>query len=278
MKLITKSFLFIFSLFFISFNSFASKTYVQLPHTDGKNLAAQLAPLTPEQRKKLNKLSKNHCTEKCVTPFGTRLGIANGVIGYSNCRSVCVKPLYSFMNLENNQIKNLSENPENKNWHYIGVVYQCVEFARKWWMKNLGITFGSIDSAYQILYLQEGEYIKTGKHFPLARSINGSATIAPKIGDLLIYAPDRQRPNWVHGHVAVIVAVDEKNGSLSVAEENYDNKPWQNPSAFSRKISFFKKGDYYSVLDVTPGQPDHHTGGIISGWIYPYHTSKRSSK
>lgn len=243
---------------------------VELPHTDGFGLMPQLPPLEKKLQQQLYQKSKQSCTKGCTTPFGQILGSANGAIGYSNCQSICVKPEYSFLNLTTGKITNHSKNPQQSNLHYIGVIYQCVEYARKWWMKNLNITFGSIDSAYQILYLTEAQNIRTNEFFPLARSINGRAKRAPKRGDLIIYAPDRSRPNWRHGHVAVVVAVDLKAGTLSVAEENYDNKPWQDPEHYSRKISLFKTGNYYTALDLTPGQKINTPGATISGWIYPY--------
>ena len=39
-------------------------------------------------------------------------------------------------------------------------------------MKNKGITFGNVDSAYEILYLTEGGNIGSGENVALARSIN----------------------------------------------------------------------------------------------------------
>ncbi len=243
---------------------------VELPHTDGFGLMPQLPPLEKNLQQKLYQQSRQSCDTGCATPFGQILGKADGAVGYSNCQSICVKPEYSFLNLTTGEISNHTKNPQQSNLHYIGVIYQCVEYARKWWMKNLNITFGSIDSAYQILYLSEGQNIRTNEFFPLARSINGSAKRAPKRGDLIIYAPDRSRANWRHGHVAVVVAVELKAGTLSVAEENYDNKPWQDPEHYSRKISIFKTGNYYTVLDLSPGQKIHSKGAAISGWIYPY--------
>jgi len=242
---------------------------VTLPNTDGFGLMPQLPPLAKAEQDRLYAISNKSCDSGCVTPFGKILGEADGAIGYSNCQSICVKPEYSFLNLSSGEVSNHTKKPQQQNLYYIGVVYQCVEYARKWWMKNRNITFGSIDSAYQIIYLTEGKNIRSNKTFPLARSINGSAKKAPKRGDLIIYAPDRSRPNWRHGHVAVVVAVDLTAGTISVAEENYDNKPWQNSTAYSRKISLFKTGNYYTILDVAPGEMSKTSGATISGWIYP---------
>jgi hypothetical protein len=135
-------------------------------------------------------------------------------------------------------------------------------------MKNRGITFGSIDSAHEILYLTEGKNLETQQSFPLARSINGTARRPPRHGDLLVYYPDRADPEWRHGHVAVVVAVDRDQGHVALAEENYDNQPWQNPQAFARQIRLFEVNGRYTLLDVSPTARRNAEGGRIAGWLY----------
>lgn len=206
---------------------------------------------------------------KCGAPFGEVLGIADGAPGISNCRAICIRPAYSFLNLTTGEVTVHDADPKDENLHYVGVTYQCVEYARKWWMMNKGVTFGSIDSAHEILYLTEGADIRTRETFPLARSINGTARRAPQRGDLLVYYPDRDDPEWRHGHVTVVVDVDREQGIVSVAEENYDNDPWQDPKAFARQISLFEINGRSTLLDVPPGGTANEGGGRISGWIYP---------
>jgi hypothetical protein len=173
------------------------------------------------------------------------------------------------MDLTTKKISLASKPPENKQLHYVGLTYQCVEYARRWWMSNLGITFGDIDSAYEILYLTEGENIYNNSKFPLARSINGTAKRAPQRGDLVIYYPDPNNPLWRHGHVAVVVGVDKAKGLVSLAEENYDNRPWQDPQHFARQIRLFEVNGLYRLVDVSANTAKNPIGGQISGWIYP---------
>ena len=85
----------------------------------------------------------------------------------------------------------------------------------------------------------------------------------------MVYYPDRNNPEWRHGHVAVVVAVDLGKGIVSLAEENYDNEPWQDPEAFSRQIRLFEIGGRYTLLDVPMTATKNPDGGLISGWIYP---------
>lgn len=240
-----------------------------LSHTDGVGLLPKPPAFSKEEGRKMFAEGKLACDKNCVMPFGKVLGTADGAIGRSNCVSRCIRPEYSFLDLNSSEVSVHKGDPEQENLHYIGVTYQCVEYARKWWMKNKDITYGSIDSAHEIIYLTEGKNIQTKEPFPLARSINGTAKRPPRRGDLVIYYPDRDNPNWRHGHVAVVVNTDLKEGTVSLAEENYDNKPWQDPKAFARKIRLFEIGGRYTLLDVPVTENKNSKGALISGWIYP---------
>ncbi len=248
--------------------AFSSVVGVDLPHTDGFGLLPKPPAFSQEESDRLFAEGKRACDGPCVTPFGAALGIADGAEGRSNCVSTCIRPEYSFLDRASGVVSVHAEDPKQDQLQYIGVTYQCVEYARKWWMKNRGITFGSIDSAYEILYLTEGTNLETQQPFPLARSINGTARRPPQRGDLLVYYPDRADPEWRHGHVAVVVAVDLDQGRVALAEENYDNQPWQNPQAFARQIRLFEVNGRYTLLDVSPTAHRNMEGGRIAGWLY----------
>ena len=242
---------------------------VDLPHTDGFGLLLKPPAFTKEESARLFAEGQRACAGPCVTPFGTVLGIADGAEGRSNCVSTCIRPEYSFLDRSSGAVSVHADDPKQDSLQYIGVTYQCVEYVRKWWMKNRGITFGSVDSANEILYLTEGKNLETQQPFPLARSINGTARRPPRRGDLVIYSPDRADPEWRHGHAAVVVAVDLEKGSVSLAEENYDNQPWQNPQAFARQFRLFEVSGRYTLLDVAPTASRNPEGGRIAGWLYP---------
>ncbi len=242
---------------------------VDLPYTDGFGLLPKPPAFTKEESDRLFAEGKRACDGPCATPFGTVLGTADGAEGRSNCTSTCIRPEYSFLDRTSGAVSVHADDPKQNHLQYIGVTYQCVEYARKWWMKNRGITFGSIDSAHEILYLTEGKNIETQQSFPLARSINGTAQRPPRRGDLVVYYPDRADPEWRHGHVAVVAAVDMEKGSVALAEENSDNRPWHNPQAFARQIRLFEVGGRYTLLDVPPTTYQNAEGGRIAGWLYP---------
>lgn len=228
--------------------TFSTVVGVDLPHTDGFGLLPKPPAFSKEESDRLFAEGKRACHGPCVTPFGAVLGIADGAEGRSNCISTCIRPEYSFLDRSSGVVSVHADNPQQDHLQYVGVTYQCVEYARKWWMKNRGITFGSIDSAHEILYLTEGKNLKTQQPFPLARSLNGAARRPPRRGDLVIYYPDRTDPEWRHGHVAVVVAVDLEQGKVSLAEENYDNQPWQNPQAFEPFAKFLRVSLQRGVL------------------------------
>jgi hypothetical protein len=68
------------------------------------------------------------------------------------------------------------------------------------------------------------------------------------------------------GHVAVIVEVKEKR--IKVAEQNWDNRPWQLERS-ARYLSLTEEGGAYRIADENP-MPD---GGeplgeeVIRGWL-----------
>ena len=240
-----------------------------LPHTDGYGLLAKPAPLAEATRKQAYAQAKQACDVGCVTPAGKLLGTADHVPAYSNCQSTCARSEFSFMDLRNKTISLHRKPPADKQQHYVGLSYQCVEYARRWWMTNLGITFGDVDSAHEILYLTEGEAIYSNAKFPLARSLNGTAKRPPKRGDLLIYYPNPNDPKWRHGHVAVIVGVDLARGWVNVAEQNYNNLPWAKPQQYARQLRLFNVGGRYHIEDIASDKTSNPNGGLISGWIYP---------
>ncbi|MFZ4792450.1 MAG: CHAP domain-containing protein [Candidatus Competibacteraceae bacterium] len=246
-----------------------SATELTLLRTDGDELPSPPPAFTPVEQLRLFTEGQRACQGPCVTPFGTVLGVADGAEGRSNCVSTCIRPERSFLDLQTGEAAVHQEQPDAVRFQYIGVTYQCVEYARKWWMKNRHLTFGDVDSAYNILYLTEGSDIRTHETIPLARSVNGTARRPPQRGDLLIYAADRSDPEWRHGHVAVVVAVDLERGQVALAEENYDNRPWQQPQGFARQIQLFEVGGRYTLLDVPMTTHRNEEGGRITGWIYP---------
>jgi hypothetical protein len=106
--------------------------------------------------------AKDYCFDSkensCVTKFGAVLGSNSGIPAFSNCRSECINPI------------------ENKLTDGIisGVSWQCVEYARRWWITKFGISFGSVDTADQIFFLKEATKLKDKKMITLKSFLNHS--------------------------------------------------------------------------------------------------------
>ena len=167
------------------------------------------------------------CRTNCVTPYSQELGTAPGnVTAYSNCNADCV--IFT---------------PNIEDGTYTGIKWQCVEFARRWLLDNMGVVYGDVDTASDIWNKIEFVTRVADHHsIPLRAFENGSLE-APRVGDLLIYAKEYLNT----GHVAVVTDVDLQAGVLKVAEQNYSNQTW--PGDYSRRIDVINKNGRYWVLD-----------------------------
>jgi hypothetical protein len=252
-----------------SLSADAPATLPELPRTDGVGLPPPPPAIGPLEWPRLIAASRRACEGPCTTPFGQVLGIADRAPARSNCVSTCVHPERSFLDLESGEIAVSQESPSDSPKQYVGITYQCVGYARLWWMKNRSLTFGDVDTAHDILYLTEATDPRTGAIVPLGRSLNGTAHRPPERGDLVVYLADRDDSEWRAGHVAVVVGVDREQGLVALAEENYDNQPWQNPQAFARRIQMFEINGRFTLLDVEPNRRFSADGGRIAGWVYP---------
>jgi hypothetical protein len=167
------------------------------------------------------------CSKDCATPYGQVLGTAPGqVAAYSNCNPRCVV-----------------FEPNKPGGTFTGIKWQCVEFARRWLLDNMGVVYGDVDTASDIWgKISFVIRVADGRRLPLQSFINGSS-VPPATGDLLVYAKEYLGT----GHVAVVTEVDLAKGRIKVAEQNFLNRPW--PGNFARQIDVVSKSGGYWVLD-----------------------------
>lgn len=244
-------------------------TASDLPHTDGADLGRRAPAPDPVERLRRLYAALRACDGPCVTPFGTRLGAADGVEARSNGVSNCLRLEYSFVDRATGQFQTARKSPDPQRFEFAGVTDQCVEYARRWWIRHRALTFGDVPTAADIFTLTEGQRLPDRDAVPLGRSLNGAARRSPRRGDLVVYAPDQADPEWRFGHVAVVVGVDAEQGWVALAEENYDNRPWRDPASDARRIRLFAVGGRYTLVDVSPGRFQNPDGGRIAGWVYP---------
>lgn len=209
----------------------------------------------------LTKYCENSEYNKCITPYGEVLGESKGNAAYSNCRAECVNP-----------IENTIHDKVTKKDIFTGLKWQCVEFARRWWISQKNITFGSVETANEIFEkLVTAKNIKSGKKVQLAKFKNNSIT-PPKSGDLLIYKKSVSDNSFPYGHVAVIVNVNIEKGFVDLAEANYTNNYWEVKDQYARRIVLISKANKYKIYDLGVNEfketsNKEKAAAVILGWV-----------
>ena len=134
---------------------------------------------------------------------------------------------------------------------YMGMKWQCVEYARRWIFTRKGCVFDSVDSAVdiwnQLTFVQR---VVDNKCFSFKKYPDGSPN-PPKNESLIIYKNDTK--DMPFGHVAVII--DVLPNFIRVAEENYYPYYWL--GNYSRQIPYGLINGSYYIQDDYP----------IFGWI-----------
>lgn len=173
-------------------------------------------------------------SSSCDNPFGSILGASDGIFGFSNCND-------NFISVESSYVQVVLPSAVKPQELYSGMKWQCVEYARRYWML-LGVkrdggelqraTFGSVDGAADIWDLTEVRLLETQLALPMIKIRNGLGLVksssslsasfsavsfegiveeyenpiaVPRKGDLLLYS--REKSNFPFGHVAVVVEV-----------------------------------------------------------------------
>lgn len=167
------------------------------------------------------------CSTDCTTPFGSRLGATpSGIPAYSNCNATCLV-------LQTHRVAG----------QFMGLKWQCVEFARRWLAEQRGVVFDSVSIAADIWDRVNGvRSLADGRHWPVEGFLNG-ARLPPAVGDLLVYGATYAGT----GHVAVVTGISSTLDWIEVGEQNYDNRPW--PGDHARRLPLIHHGQGWWVLD-----------------------------
>jgi hypothetical protein len=164
-------------------------------------------------------------SEELSTPFGTLLGINNGVPAYSNNNS-------DFISEDHNYIGDFLS----------GLKWQCVEYARRWIITTQSLTFHEVQCASDIWHLNSLFQVSNNDvKVPLYRIPNDSEC-PPSPGDLLIYKNGNDAP---YGHIAIISQV--YSDMIEISEQNWDNCYWT--GNFSRTMPLTKIHGHYFLID-----------------------------
>lgn len=98
-----------------------------------------------------------------------------------------------------------------------GIRGQCVEFARRWYVRQKKITFASVPRALDLWDLKSAFCLRHHQSVPFVKGHG-----PPPVGALLIY--DRSAA-WPDGHVAVVIG--RRGSYVYVSEQNYSAHMWQ---------------------------------------------------
>jgi glutathionylspermidine amidase/synthetase len=190
--------------------------------------------------KRLSKLKKTvHNSKKrtCVTRFGKKIGHLD-VPAYSNCNNSFESNLNNFISYKNKNV-------------FSGMQWQCVEYARRYLINKLGVTFSSVDGAEDVFDLKTVESIQNGKKYKFKKYKNKlnckRKNNIPKVNDVIIWA--RNKHDTPYGHIAVILKIE--GDQLFIGEQNWSNDAWTSspPYSYSRILTFKTYNNKCLIID-----------------------------
>jgi hypothetical protein len=131
---------------------------------------------------------------------------------------------------------------------FSGIAGECVELARRHLIQNNGVTFGEVDSAFEIWDQTQFQCLTGRNSFTPSRLENGHSEFPPSIGDLLVYPSKKNSRCWKHGHVAVVAAIDAE-GTLTILEQNVSEFANGDRAIGNRKVKIAQTSSRFEVMD-----------------------------
>ncbi|KAG5469921.1 hypothetical protein CUR178_02063 [Leishmania enriettii] len=269
---------------------------------DSANSRHGLEPATNAAGTALSELPdgcrSHYCRQDGVdAPFGAVLGAHDGIVAYSNCNSDSCTSLLEHqisVPLPPRAGTALATLHAKTRIMTTGMKWQCVEYARRYWMLRgtpTPATFDSVHGAADIWdSLTFATILSNGTKVPLLKFRNGAKLdyggSSPRAGDLLLYPRD-DKGEFPFGHVAVVVGVTmpsrleagnvqtdataaasqprRRHGLVYIAEQNWNSSPWPEPHRnFSRSLTL-------EVLESAEGRPLQYnirdSYYNIDGWV-----------
>jgi glutathionylspermidine amidase/synthetase len=175
----------------------------------------------------------------CVTKFGKKLGYFKNVPAFSNCNNSFKSDLNNFINYKNENV-------------FSGMQWQCVEYARRYLITKLGVTFSSVNGAEDVFALKTVESIQDGKKYKFKTYKNNfncqRSNNIPKVNDVIIWA--RNQNDTPYGHIAVILKIE--GDKIYIGEQNWSNDAWTRsspPHSYSRILTLKTNNNRCSIID-----------------------------
>lgn len=175
-------------------------------------------------------------------PHGTIVGIAStGVIGY-NCNYQHIEDVETY-----DPISYVRDS--RGKLHVAGNKWQCVEYARRWWLSQLGVKLPGVPRACDIFTSltkiksfthhhehhdgneSDSKKIKTTSYVALRKYNQNESTIRPEVHDAIIWINTEKAPV---GHIAIVSEVTDTY--IRIAEQNVDNDIMWKGGTFAREF------------------------------------------
>ena len=198
--------------------------------------------LRKNKTSRLSKVKKTVLNNKkktaCVNKFGKKLGYFKNVPAFSNCNNSFKSDLNNFINYKNENI-------------FSGMQWQCVEYARRYLITKLGVTFSSVNGAEDVFALKTVESIQDGKKYKFKTYKNNfdckRSNNMPKVNDVIIWA--RNKNDTPYGHIAVILKIE--GDKIYIGEQNWSNDAWTRspPQSYSRILTLKTNNNRCSIID-----------------------------
>ena len=199
--------------------------------------------LRKNKTSRLSKVKKTvvHNSKKktaCVTKFAKKLGYLKNVPAFSNCNNSFKSDLNNFISYKNENV-------------FSGMQWQCVEYARRYLITKLGVTFSSVNGAEDVFALKTVESIQDGKKYKFKTYKNNfdcqRSNNMPKVNDVIIWA--RNKNNTPYGHIAVILKIE--GDKIYIGEQNWSNDAWTSspPHSYSRILTLKTNNNRCSIID-----------------------------
>jgi hypothetical protein len=185
-------------------------------------------------------------------PYGAIMGYAPGNIPAYSCD-------YEYIEKAKFNPKSQNSYRHEVDGYYYGYKYQCVEFARRWLIHAMGVTFGDIRMAYQIFDLPHAICVRDSSPVAWKAIPNGSSP-KPVRGSVMIWTEDGEFERT--GHVAIVT--DVSDNWVRVAEQNVDDEFWAPDHDYARELAAdFDPETGNFMVHETWGKK----GGKIRGWM-----------
>jgi glutathionylspermidine amidase/synthetase len=165
---------------------------------------------------------------------------------------------------------------------YYGFKYQCVEFARRWLINVMSVTFESVDMAYEVFELSNFHRLPDLALVRVEGIRNGSICTElakrPAYGNVIIWNEGGYFKDT--GHIGIIT--EATDSYVRIAEQNYNDLYWGEGHNYSRELPVLIDPATGACTIVDSTAPEHPNCGSTSvcGWIriiLPEQTSSLST-